>query len=282
MKHSSQKEVKRARSPFNVHPSDNGTSSDFSVDLVQSLLPLKLRSEREARGHFLLDGLRCVHLALETDALQTLLFAVDAPFATLELVREAREAGVHCVPVENAALTQLACGPDPQGVIGVGARRPLSLSEAFADEGVWIALESVQKDGNLGSILRTCEAAGARGVIAVGSQIDFFAPNVVRASMGAFFAQKLVRATWNELLDFKMRREVAWFGTSLEASVGYDTLAYPRNFWLWMGDEQAGLSERALHECDTRISIPMQGRVDSLNLAVATGIVLYGARKRSG
>ncbi len=281
MKHSHSQEVRRSRSPFNIHPSDSGKIGDFSVDLVASLLPLSLRHEREARGQFLLEGLRCVHLALETDALETLLFSATAPFPTLELVRQARERGVHCVPVDNTSLLQLACGEDPQGVIGVAARRPLSLSEAFADEGVWIALESVQKDGNLGSILRTSEAAGARGIIAVGSQIDFFAPAVVRASMGAFFAQKLVRASWNEVLDFKIQREATWLGTCLQDAISYDAAPYPRDFWLWMGDEQAGLSERALHECDTRISIPMQGRVDSLNLAVATGIVLYGARKRS-
>jgi TrmH family RNA methyltransferase len=277
MKFSHQKEVRRARSPFKAQFPDN--HSDFSIDFVQSLLPLSLRSEREARGQFLLEGLRCVHLALETDCLETLLFAADSPFPTLELVRAARERGVRCVPVEAISLSQLACGEDPQGVIGVATRRTLSLSEAFAEEGVWIALESVQKPGNLGSILRTAEAAGARGVIAVGAQIDFFAPSVVRASMGAFFAQKLVRASWNEVIDFKIQREVSWFGTSAEASTNYDAAPFPPDFWLWMGDEQSGLSERTLKECDERLSIPMQGRVDSLNLGVATGIVLYGARR---
>lgn len=281
MKHSHPKEVRRSRSPFKAHSLDNGTPNDFSVALIQSLLPLTLRCEREARGHFLLEGLRGVHLALDADCLETLLFDVAAPFPTLELVRQAREAGVHCVAVENTCLLQLACGQDPQGVIGVGARRTLSLGEAFADEGVWVALESVQIGGNLGSILRTAEAAGARGVIAVGAQIDFFAPSVVRSSMGAFFAQKLVRASWPEVLDFKVQREIAWFGTSVEASQPYDDAPYPRDFWLWMGDECAGLSERTLRECDARISIPMQGRVDSLNLGVATGIVLFSARRNA-
>lgn len=282
MKNSHLREVRHSHSPFNTHSSDNGSASDFSIGLVQSLLPLKLRQEREARGQFLIEGLRCVHLALETDCLETLIFATCAPFPTLEVVREARERGVHCVPVENLSLLQLACGEDPQGLIGVAARRPLSLAEAFADEGIWIALESVQQDGNLGSILRTAEAAGAKGIIAVGAQIDFFAPGVVRCSMGAFFAQKLVRASWKEVLDFKIRRELAWFGTSVEASLRYDAVSYPRDFWLWMGDERCGLSERTLQECDARISIPMQGRVDSLNLGVATGIVLFGARGQKG
>lgn len=275
MKHSHPREVRRSRSPIHDFPTD---SPSDSLELVQSLLPLLSREGREARGLFLLEGLRCVHLALETDCLQTLLYASDAQFATLEVVRVARARGVHCAPVEPLSLGQLACGQDPQGVIGVASRRTLDLAEAFAEEGVWIALESVQTSGNLGSILRTSEAAGARGVIAIGAQVDFFAPAVVRASMGAFFAQKLVRASWDEAVRFKMARPAHWIGTALEASVSYDSLLYPRDFWLWMGDEQAGLSERALGECDTRVSIPMQGRVDSLNLGVATGIVLYGAR----
>lgn len=275
MKHSHQKEVRRSNSPCK-----HGFHSDASLDLIQSLRPLTGRDEREARGQFLLEGLRAVHLALETDCLETLLFSADATLPLLELVREARGRGVRCVPLESHHLSGLACGEDPQGVIGVAARRPLSLDEAFAGEGVWIALESVQKAGNLGSILRTAEAAGARGVIAVGAQIDFFAPIVVRSSMGAFFAQKLVRASWDEVLNFKIRRDLVWFGTAAAASMSYDAPLYPRDFWLWMGDECSGLSRRVLGECDARISIPMQGRVDSLNLGVATGIVLYEAQRR--
>jgi TrmH family RNA methyltransferase len=264
------KEAKRSRSSANPRP---------TVDLIESLRPLALRGEREARGQFLIEGLRSAHLALETDCLNTLLFAPSHNFAIKELVKKARARGVRCLEVADHFLLQLACGEDPQGFIGVAARRPLSLEEAGVQNGVWVALESVQKPGNLGSILRTAEAAGAQGIIAIGAQIDFFEPIVVRASMGAFFAQKLVRATWKEAGSFKLGHDLTWFGTSPDASVPYLTPHYPRDFWLWMGDERKGLTQRVLDSCDERISIPMHGRVDSLNLGVATGVVLFGAQQ---
>ncbi|RYG66626.1 RNA methyltransferase [bacterium] len=266
------KEAKRSRSSANPRP---------TIDLIESLRPLALRSEREARGQFLVEGLRVAYLALETDCLETLLYAPRPDSRIHELVRKCRAAGVRCLEVADHFLLQLACGEDPQGFIGVAKRRPLSLEAAGVQTGVWVALESVQKPGNLGSILRTAEAAGAQGIIAIGAQIDFFEPTVVRASMGAFFAQKLVRASWKEVEAFKMRHDLTWFGTSPEASVPYLTPHYPRDFWLWMGDERKGLTERVLETCDERISIPMHGRVDSLNLGVATGVVLFGARRGS-
>lgn len=269
------KEVRRSQAPFE----GDAPIAAHSVDLIESLMPLGQRSQREARGQFLLEGMRSVHLAIENDYLETVLYASDAPLPIHELVRTARSRGVHCVPVENHFLLQLACGEDPQGIVGVAVRRPLSLEDGFAQDGVWIVLESIQNAGNLGSILRTSEAAGARGVIACGAQVDFLDPLVVRSSMGAFWAQKLVRASWNQMVDFKMRHDLFWYGTSGEASVPYDSVVYPRNFWLWMGDEQSGLTERALEACDERLAIPMQGRVDSLNLGVATGIMLYEARR---
>lgn len=271
-----------SREASRAHPSANAAQiADFSADFIHSLSPLHIRSEREARGQFLLEGMRGIHLALETDCLQTVLFSSNADLPLRDLVNSAQARGVRCVPVENHLLQLLSCGEDPQGIVGVAARRPMSLEEAFAGEGVWVALESVQQGGNLGSILRTSEAAGARGVIAIGAQIDFFDPLVVRSSMGAFWAQKIVRASWKEALDFKFRHDCTWLGTAAEACVPYDTAHYPRDFWLWMGDERAGLSPRASEQCDQLLSIPMQGRVDSLNLGVATAVVLYGARRRN-
>jgi TrmH family RNA methyltransferase len=264
------KEAKRSRSSADPRP---------TIDLIESLQPLAQRSQREARGQFLLEGLRAAHLALETDCLETLLFAPRPDSKIPELVQKCRARGIRCLEVAEHFLLQLACGEDPQGFIGVAKRRPLSLEAAGVQNGVWVVLETVQNPGNLGSILRTAEAAGAQGIIAIGAQIDFFEPIVVRASMGAFFAQKLVRATWKEVESFKLRHDMTWFGTSPEASVPYLTPHYPRDFWLWMGDERKGLSQRVLDTCDERIAIPMHGRVDSLNLGVATAVVLFGARR---
>jgi TrmH family RNA methyltransferase len=262
-------------------PANAAQIADFSADFIHSLTPLQLRSEREARGQFLLEGMRGIHLALETDCLQTILFDSNADLPLRDLVNSARARGVRCVPVEKHLLLHLACGEDPQGIVGVAARRPITLEEAFASEGVWVALESVQQGGNLGSILRTSEAAGRARCDRYRRADRFLRPARVRSSMGAFWAQKIVRASWKEALDFKFSTIAVGWAPPPKVRVPYDTAHYPRDFWLWMGDERAGLSSRAVEACDELLSIPMEGRVDSLNLGVATAIVLYGARRRT-
>ena len=129
-------------------------------------------------------------------------------------------------------------------------------------------------------MLRTAQAAGARGCIAVtsesgGDDVDFFHPATVRASMGAFWQQTLVRASWDELFRFRARHHPFWLGTSLRNARDYRAIKYPRDLWLWLGDERSGLSPRALHACQQLAYIPVSENVDSLGVGVAAGVMLY-------
>lgn len=267
MKHSHRKEVR-------------DTSFETSL-LLQDALSLRSRETRDSRRQFLIEGVRAVNLAMEFDALETL-FYCPAPGddGTRFLVDGAREQGIRCLRVEDADLRAMAQGEDAQNVVGIARQQWKSPEEAFAAEGVWLALETVRNEGNLGSMLRTAEAAGAQGIIACGPEVDFWAPKSVRAAMGALFSQTLVRASWKELLAFKTRSNARWIGTCLENARPYDALSYGKDFWLWMGDERKGLTPRALEACDDLAYIPMSGRVDSLNVGVAAGVVLFGARLR--
>ena len=265
MKHSHRKEVR-------------DTSFETPL-LVQDALALRSRETRDARHQFLIEGVRAVNLAMEFDALETL-FYCPAPGddGTRFLVAEVRSRGTRCLRVEDADIRAMAQGEDAQNVVGIARQQWKTPAEAFAQDGVWLALETVRNDGNLGSMLRTSEAAGARGVIACGPEVDFWAPKSVRAAMGALFSQTLVRASWKDLLAFKSRANAHWIGTSLENARPYTSLTYSKNFWLWMGDERKGLSARCLEACDELAYIPMSGRVDSLNVGVAAGVVLFGAQ----
>ncbi len=264
MKHVNRKEVR--------------SSSTQTSLLVEDALALRSRETRDSRRQFLVEGVRAINLAMEFDALETLFYAPTGEEGTRFLAGEARERGVRCLRIEEVELRAMAQGEDAQGVVGIARQQWKSPGEAFAGDGVWLALESVRNEGNLGSMMRTSEASGARGLIACGPEVDFWAPKVVRAAMGALFSQTLVRASWKELLAFKMQSNARWIGTSLENARPYGSIEFGRDFWLWMGDERKGLSARALEACDELAFIPMSGRVDSLNVGVAAGVVLFGAQ----
>lgn len=248
--------------------------------LIEDALSLRTRLERDARRRFLIEGVRAVNLAMEFDALETLFWCSNGDDATRFLVAEARSYGARCHRVEALELRAMSSGEDAQNVVGIARQQLKTPEEAFAGEGVWLALESVNNDGNLGSMMRTAEAGGARGLIACGPDVDFWAPKAVRASMGAIFSQSLVRASWRDLLAFKEGAGARWIGTALENARPFASVPFGRDFWLWMGDERSGLSQRACEACDELAFIPMQGRVDSLNVGVAAGVVLFGAQRK--
>jgi TrmH family RNA methyltransferase len=136
-------------------------------------------------------------------------------------------------------------------------------------------LESLQSPGNLGTILRTSEAIGGAGVILLDTTIDAYHPGTVRASMAAMFRQRFVRATLPQLLAWKERHGCSLVGTSPAARDDYRAVSYPRPTLLFMGGERKGLSAQQQAACDIVVKLPMVGSCDSLNLAVATGVMLY-------
>lgn len=282
MKNSPKKEVKRSRSASKptFQPKQFLQALDVAAPSVQEALSLLQRAVRDKRGEFLVEGLRNVNLALEYDALRTLFYSSRVEQGERDLVERVRAQGVRCLRATPDAMRRLTQSEEPQNLVAMATRRPLKLEEVEAQKGLWVALESVRKPGNLGSILRTCEAVGAQGVIAVGPHVDFFAPGVVRAAMGAFWTQRLVIADWDTVFAAKHRYQLQWVGTSPSATLHYDAPPYGPDHWLWMGDERLGLSARVLNACQTNVSIPLSGRVDSLNLGVATGILLFEIRRQ--
>jgi len=144
-----------------------------------------------------------------------------------------------------------------------------------AHPGNAVALDTVQSPGNLGTILRTCDAVSAAGVILVGDAVDPFDQATVRATMGALFTQRFVRASLAEFSAWKASQNCLLVGTSPAAQTDYQAARYPAPVVLWMGGERKGLPAEFQQLCDVMVRIPMVGRSDSLNLAVATSVLLY-------
>ena len=175
---------------------------------------------------------------------------------------------------------RLSRAEEPQWIGAVVRQRwdtlPVAPSSPAATGGLcWVALDQVHSPGNLGTILRTGDAVGASGLILIGDSVDPYDPACVRATMGAIFAQRLVRATPQEFASWKQGNDFRLVGTSPHAAHDYRAVSYPAQTVLFMGGEKKGLSDEQQRLCDDLVRIPMVGRSDSLNLAVATGVLLY-------
>ncbi len=145
----------------------------------------------------------------------------------------------------------------------------------LADRRCWVAVDAIQNPGNLGTILRTSEAVGGAGVILIGPTTDPYDPSAVRASLGTIFSQRLVRATFPQFVAWRQRWQYLVIGTSPSAATSYKALRYQPPLILLMGSERQGLTPEMQALCDQVVQIPMTGRCDSLNLGVATSIILY-------
>jgi RNA methyltransferase, TrmH family len=176
--------------------------------------------------------------------------------------------------VDEKIMGQVSAQKNPPAAIGVFRQRWGELSP----QGIWVALEDMRDPGNLGTIIRTADAAGASGVILAGQSCDPFSPDCVRATMGSIFAMPLVRLEQKPFLDLLREWPGESVGTRMQAAESYRR-AYASPTLLVMGSEGKGLSEEAAAACSTLVRIPMKGGAESLNVAIATGLMLFEAQK---
>ncbi len=246
---------------------------------IKQIRALQLRKERERSGLFFVEGIRLVTEAVQVDApVVQVVVAPDLLKGAVgrEAVATLRRRGVPILDVTADVFASLSAKEGPQGLGAVVRQQWQPLAPPGPGDGLgWVALDAVQDPGNLGTILRTGDAVGAAGVILVGPTTDPYDPAAVRASMGAIFSQRLIRATWAEFAAWKHQFDITLLGTSDKAAADYQALAYHSPLVLFMGSERQGLSPEQQALCDQMVRIPMVGRSDSLNLAVASGVVLY-------
>ena len=253
--------------------------------VIKSLRALHDRKRRKAAGLFLAEGMRIVTEALElgwTPEHLVFLEGRDDDPMVRRLIKQAETSGADVIMVSAAVLSKLSRKDNPQMVLASFSEHWADPAQPFNDpDGCWLALDRVRDPGNLGTILRTADAAAAAGVILIGECCDAYSVEAVRASMGAVFNMPITSMSEAEFLAHSQRYQGDIIGTALPASVDYRTPKWPAPMILIMGNEQAGLTQ-ALMDCATQlIRMPMLGRSDSLNLAVATGIALYEFRRNN-
>lgn len=259
--------------------SDGRLITSLTNDTVKAVRSLHMRKERETTGLFLAEGLKFIGEALDQGRTPTmLLVGLDArPHPLLERAKvETLQGGGEIVTVTHPILEKVSRKENPQTVLGVFEQVYTPLEALRPDAAAcWIALEKVRDPGNLGTIIRTADSAGCGGVILIDDCVDPFSVEAVRATMGSVFAVSITRTATEAFLAWRRRWPGSIVGTRLDATVGYRDAVYSRPTLVLMGNEQAGLTDALAAACDTTVKIPMRGRADSLNLAVATGIMAY-------
>ena len=252
--------------------------------IVKDIKALALKKFRDQQNAFLAEGLKLIIDALDLGwSIRTLVFAktgLGNP-AVEKVAARTVAAGGLVLEVNEKVLSAITRRDNPQMVVGVFAQKYLPLKEVRSvGDDVWVALDRVRDPGNLGTVIRTVDAVGAKGLILIGDTTDPFSVETVRATMGSVFAVPVVRATVNEFLDWRRNFRGLVAGTHLKGAVDYRSVDYAgRPVLLLMGNEQQGLPDDLAAACDRLLRIPQAGRADSLNLAVATGVVLFEVRR---
>lgn len=247
--------------------------------VVKEIRGLALAKNRKESRLFVAEGLKLVADAIEAGwRCRTLVHAARVANEALveRLSTVARARGADIVSVSEAVLEKIARRENPQAVLGVFEQRLVRAGDIRPREtDVCVVLEAVRDPGNLGTIVRTADAVGAAGVILVGDTVDPFSIEAVRATMGSVFHVPLTRASHAEFAALRSRWPGTVVGTHLSATTDYRRADYRGPVLLVMGGEQAGLTPALAAACSELVKIPMAGRADSLNLAIATGVMLF-------
>ena len=252
--------------------------TSLSNATVKAVRALHMRKAREETNLFLAEGLKVITEGVELGRTpRTLLFGPGSDHPLLKRAIDATlAADGEVIEVTRDILEKVSRRDNPQAVVGVfeQAFAPLEALDP-ASAPVWVALQAVRDPGNLGTIIRTADAAGCGGVILVGDCCDPYSVEAVRATMGSIFAVALAKASVGEFIEWRKRWPGSVVGTLLTATTDHRAADYRKPTLILMGNEQQGLPPELAAVCDVNVKIPMRGRADSLNLSVATGIMIY-------
>ncbi len=249
-----------------------------SNPLIKQARALRNKKERASSRLFLVEGIHHVGEAIEAGwDVESILYAPDlltSNFAKDLLSR----LGDTPQPVSAAVMESLADKEHPQGIIAVVHQERHQFSNSLILQTA-VALLSPQDPGNVGTILRTIDAVGVDALFLLDGGVELYHPTVIRSSMGTIFWKPIIQTSFDEFVAWARAGKYQLIGSSAHGDVSAQTLVPQTSWVLILGNEQKGLSPDHLNACDVTVSLPMQGRVSSLNLAVAAGVMLYSLKR---
>jgi TrmH family RNA methyltransferase len=268
---------------FKTHPSarraqpvmEKPLITSTSNPLVKQARALRQKKARHESGLFLVEGIHPVGEVIEAgwDVVSVLYTSgvLTSKFAH-DLI--ARRLAFTPQQVTPQVMESLADKENPQGILAIVHQRKVSISSLQSPKRT-VVLVSPQDPGNVGTILRTLDAVGAEALFLLDGGVDLYHPTVIRSSMGTLFWKPVVQTSFGEFMTWARSGGYQLIGTSARGDVEYHTLVPQEPWALVLGNEQKGLTSEQTAACDVTVSLPMRGRVSSLNLSVAAGVLLY-------
>lgn len=274
---------------FPVAPMRGGfMSKEYQITSLQNpkirqVVKLKDRKDRDESGLFLIEGYRELKRALDAGVrLEALFFSPEHFLGVNEddLIAQAQEAGSEVFSCAEKVFEKISYRDRPDGLLAVANQMGSSLRDLIpliteVPHPFLVVAEGIEKPGNLGTILRSCDAAGVDGVVVCDRCTDIYNPNVVRASVGTLFTIPVVEAKGAETLLWLREKKIRVVAATPSAKLEYTEADLSGPIAIAVGTEQLGLSELWMKASDIQVRIPMLGVADSLNVATATTLLLY-------
>jgi TrmH family RNA methyltransferase len=251
----------------------------FSNPRIKALRALRDKKNRRREGRFMAEGLRLLTDAREQGRLpETLVMSQgrDAHPLLDTLIAQVEATGGEIIETTPDILTKITGKANPQAVAGIFAQWDTALTTLDRTASpIWLVAQALRDPGNLGTMLRTCDAVGAGGLILIDDCADPFSIEAVRASMGAIFTVEVAQASWGDFHDWLRAGDGQLVAASLRDAVPYRGAPYAAPCFLLVGNESQGLPAEYEDACDLRVTMPMRGKADSLNAAVAGAVLAY-------
>lgn len=257
------------------------TITSTSNPLIKQVRALRQKKARVESKTFLVEGITHVGEVVQAGwEIDLILYAPElltSAFAK-DLLKQIKN--IRLQPVSVEVMESLADKENPQGILAVVKQKEFTFENVTNIKNA-VALVSPQDPGNVGTILRTIDAVDVDALFILDGGVELYHPTVIRASMGTIFWKPILQISFDEFAEWAKKKNLQIIGTSAKADVDYSTLI-PQTPWvLMLGNEQKGLTKEQINACDVTVSIPMQGRVSSLNLSVAAGVLLYGLNSQN-
>ncbi|MFY7740221.1 MAG: TrmH family RNA methyltransferase [Flavobacterium sp.] len=250
---------------------------------IKSLVLLQEKAKaRKQSGTFLIEGKREIELAIKGNyQLETILFLPE--LLTENEINKLLKSKVELIEITKEVYQKLAYRDTTEGILAVAKTKTLSLNDLkLPDNALVLVMESIEKPGNIGAMLRTCDAANIDAVIIANPKTDLYNPNIVRSSVGCLFTNQIATDTTENVIQFLKDKKIAIFGATLQNSNFYHTQDYTTASALVVGTEATGLTQAWRDNATQNIIIPMQGEIDSMNVSVASAILLFEAKRQRG
>lgn len=247
---------------------------------IKHIISLQQRKYRQKFGEYTVEGIRAVTDIGKKDFLRSILIRESKRSELEPLVQKGFTVSSVYV-VQDPIFDKIEHSVNGQGILGIAKKCVNDLHSLIVEDGLYVALDGVQDPGNLGTIIRTAVAAGAKGIFLLKGTVDPYNEKCVRSTMSALCNIPIFEdVTLSEFYDFIKDNTIKTYVTSLEYAKPYHTISYPKRTMIILGNEGNGVSREIIEMCDQAITIPMYGDIESLNVSIAAALCMYKVREQ--